>query len=152
MRTTRLFFSFLVSLILLGSLNAQESFLNDQAQEHILKVMSEYKNPFAYYPFNRDLFLPTEEEIMKTELKHSYPENANVIGPFIFMKPGAELDRELFVDARGRPMFQNFLSNKRPASLKSDYSYFRGRQRRLQSAYPNLGKFLLFNKGFLEAN
>ncbi len=86
---------------------------------------------------------------MKTELKNRNPDNAVVSGSFIFMKPGAGLNREPFVDASGKPMFTNFLSNKKPASLKGDSSFFLGKQKRLLSAHPNLGKFLLYNEGFL---
>lgn len=149
MRIARLFFLLLFSTVLVSSLNAQGEALNVKAEAHILKVMSEYKNPWAYYPLRRDIFLPSEEEIMKTELKNSYPDNSVVIGPFIFIKPGAKLEREPFVDASGKPMFTNFLSNKKPASLKGDSSFFLGKQKRLLGAHPNLGKFLLYNEGFL---
>jgi len=150
MRVARLFFS----LFMLGSLAsttlAQEASLNEKAQSHILKVMREYKNPLAYYPLRKDIFLPTEEEVMKTELRHSYPDNSIVVGPFIFMKPGAEIDREPFVDASGNPMFRDFFGRKKPASLSGDASFFLGKQKRLLSAHPNLGKFLLYNEGFLK--
>jgi hypothetical protein len=149
MRIARLFFLLLFSTVLVSSLSAQGEALNVKAEVHILKVMGEYKNPLAYYPLRRDIFLPTEEEVMKTELKNSNPENAVVSGSFIFMKPGARLNREPFVDASGKPMFTNFLSNKKPASLKGDSSFFLGKQKRLLSAHPNLGKFLLYNEGFL---
>lgn len=146
----KLFFSLLISTSLASSVCAQETAANAKAEAHILKIMAEYKNPFAYYPLRRDIFLPTEEEVMKTELKNSYPDNSVVIGPFIFMKPGAEIDREPFVDASGKPMFTNFLSNKKPASLSSNSSLFLGKQQRLLGAHPNLGKFLLYNEGFLK--
>ncbi len=149
MRITRLFFLLLFSTVLVSSLSAQGEALNVKAEVHILKVMGEYKNPLAYYPLRRDIFLPTEEEVMKTELKNRNPDNAVVSGSFIFMKPGAGLNREPFVDASGKPMFTNFLSNKKPASLKGDSSFFLGKQKRLLSAHPNLGKFLLYNEGFL---
>lgn len=150
MQMARRFFLFLISTSLVSAVCAQETAANDKAEAHILKVMSEYKNPWAYYPLRRDIFLPTEEEVMKTELQNSYPDNSVVIGPFIFMKPGAKLDREPFVDASGKPMFTNFLSNKKPASLKGDSSFFLGKQKRLLGAHPNLGKFLLYNEGFLK--
>lgn len=146
----RLFFLLLISTSMVSTVCAQETTTNAKAEAHILKVMREYKNPWAYYPLRRDIFLPTEEEVMKTELKNSYPDNSVVIGSFIFMKPGAKLDREPFVDASGRPMFTNFLSDKKPASLSSNSSFFRGKQKRLLGAHPNLGKFLLYNKGFLK--
>ena len=38
-----------------------------EAQAFILKVVSEYKNPLAYYPFNRELFLPTQAEVDSIE-------------------------------------------------------------------------------------
>lgn len=151
MRISKLFFSFLISFMFVGTICAQKNRSNEKAQAHIMKVMGEYKNPLAYFPFSRDLFLPTEEEMMKTELNNSYPEGSDVMGPFIFMRPGEKVDREPFLDAYGKPMFRNFLSNRRPPSLRGGASYFRGRQKRLQNAYPSRGKFLLFNKGFLEA-
>jgi len=109
MRIARLFFLLLFSTVLVGSLSAQGEALNVKAEAHILKVMSEYKNPWAYYPLRRDIFLPSEEEMMKTELKNSYPDNSVVIGPFIFIKPGAKLQREPFVDASGMPQGCLFL-------------------------------------------
>ncbi|MBO3698733.1 hypothetical protein [Roseivirga sp. E12] len=150
MSVTRLFFSLLISSTLVSAVCAQEESQNQKAESHILKVMSEYKNPWAYYPLRRDIFLPSEEEVMKTELKNSYPDNSFVVGPFIFMKPGAEVDREPFVDASGRPMFQNFFRAKKPASLSSSSSFFLSKQKRLLSAHPTLGKFLLYNEGFLK--
>lgn len=152
MRVSKLFFSlFILSSCLAGTAFAQDTTsANEKAQSHILKVMSEYKNPMAYYPLRRDIFLPSEEEIMKTELRNSYPDNSIVVGPFIFMKPGAEVDREPFIDASGNPMFQNFFKSKRPASLKGDSSFFLGKQKRLLGAHPNLGKFLMYNEGFLK--
>lgn len=150
MRNARLFFIPLMLCFLAISVTAQEVSSNEKAEAVILKVMSEYKNPWAYYPLRRDIFLPSDEEIMKTELKNSYPDNSYVVGPFIFMKPGAKLDREPFMDASGKPMFTNFLSNKRPGSLSGNKDFFVGKQKRLLGAHPNLGKFLLYNQGFLK--
>ncbi len=146
----RLFFVLFIYCATIAGLYAQDVTSNEKAQEHILKVMSEYKNPLAYFPFRRDLFLPTEEEMMEMELQHSYPDNSVVMGPFIFMKEGAALDREPFLDAQGRPMFTNLFGAQKPSSLSGGSKYFRAKQRRLLNAHPNLGKFLLFNEGFLK--
>ncbi len=146
----RLFFIVFVYSTTAVGLCAQDVTSNEKAQEYILKVMSEYKNPLAYFPFRRDLFLPSEAEMMEIELQNSYPDNSLVMGPFIFMKEGAELDREPFLDAKGRPMFTNLFGAKKPSSLSGGSEYFRAKQKRLLNAHPNLGKFLLFNEGFLK--
>ncbi|MFY0591654.1 hypothetical protein [Roseivirga sp.] len=121
---------------------------NEKAEEFILKVMREYKNPMAYYPLNKDIFLPTEEEIMKSELKYSYPDRAVVMGSFIFLKKGSDYKRELFVDAKGNRLFDNYLyPNRRGISLKANSDFFKKKQQML-NGNPNVGKFLLFNEAF----
>lgn len=138
----------LLALPLLST--AQEKSSNELAEAFILKVMREYKNPMAYYPIRKDIFLPSEEEQAKTDLKNSHPKGAVVMGSFIFLKPGTDYKREPFVDALGNRMFDNFLSpGRKPASLRGDFSFFKKKQRRLNTN-PNVGKFLLFNSLFIE--
>ncbi|OEK07064.1 hypothetical protein BFP71_05245 [Roseivirga misakiensis] len=128
--------------------NAQTKSANELAQDFILKVMREYKNPMAYFPLSKDIFLPTEEEIMREELKNSYPDRAVVMGSFIFLKKGSNYKREPFVDAQGNRMFDNFLDpNRRGLSLKANQAFFQKKQQML-NGNPNVGKFLLFNEAF----
>lgn len=129
---------------------AQEKSSNQLAEAFILKVMREYKNPLAYYPIRKDIFLPSEEEQANIDFKNSHPKGAVVMGNFIFLKPGTDYQREPFVDALGNRMFDNYLSpGRKPPSLKGDYSFFKKKQRRLNTN-PNVGKFLLFNSLFIE--
>lgn len=129
---------------------AQEKDANQLAEEFILKVMKEYKNPMAYYPLRKDIFLPSASEEAKTELKNSYPDGAVVIGSFIFLKEGSDYQREPFVDAKGNRMFDNFLKpGRKPLSLRGGASFFRKKQR-LLNTNENVGKFLLFNELFKE--
>lgn len=130
--------------------HAQKENSNQVAEKFILKVMREYKNPMAYYPLRKDIFLPSEEEQAKTDLKHSYPKGAVIMGSFIFLKAGTDYQREPFVDAFGNRMFDNFLHPERkPLSLRGDVSFFQKKQRRLLDGNPNIGKFLLFNELFI---
>lgn len=148
MNVYRLISTVIFLMALTTSIRAQETSPNQLAEDHIRKVMSEYKNPLAYYPLRKDIFLPTEQEEAKTELRHSYPNGSVVLGSFIFIKGDNEYEREPFVDAYGNRLFNNFLSIKRPSSLKGDSNYLMRKQRRLLGANPNLGRFLLFNEFF----
>ncbi len=147
----RVFGSILTTYLLIVlnvSLKAQALSENERAKAFILKVMAEYKNPMAYFPLRKDIFLPTEEEELKMELKHSYPNGAVVLGSIVFIKNEKEFEREPFVDAQGNRMFDNFLRRSKPISLKSNKAFFLSRQKRLLGANPNLGRFLLYNKQF----
>lgn len=128
---------------------AQDKNSNQLAEAFILKVMREYKNPMAYYPLRKDIFLPSAEEEAKTELKNSYPRGAVILGNFIFIKPGTDYQREPFVDAMGNRMFDNYLyPGRKPPSVRGDASFFRKKQR-LLGTNPNVGKFLLLNELFI---
>lgn len=118
------------------------------AEQFIVKKLSERKNPFAYIPFNRDLFLPTEEEEMKEELKKSYPENGFSLGSIVFVNSNdSTYQREPMVDAYGAPL-QHFTFDRGPSfSVRNDNAYFRRKQQYHLNQYPNLGRFLfLYSK------
>jgi len=140
-----------IQIMLLGlplAITAQEKSSNELAEAFILKVVRSYKNPWAYYPYSKDIFLPTEEEVMKLERENSYPNGARVMGSFIFLKKGSDYKREPFVDAKGNRMFVNFLRpRKRVLSLKGDAAYYQKKQR-LLNGNSNVGRFLLFNETF----
>lgn len=120
------------------------------AEAFIIKVMSEYKNPMAYYPLRKDIFLPTDQELQRIELKNSYPEGSVVLDSFIFIKD-KPYEREPFVDSRGNQMFEHYLQKPKLLSVKGNSEYFRSKQNRLLRANPNLGKFLLYNSDFKTA-
>lgn len=137
-------------LVLLASIQVAafgQQPMKQGAEAFILKVMREYKNPMAYYPLRKDIFLPTERELMKVELENSYPEGSVVLGSFIFIK-NETYDREPFVDAKGNRLFERYPGKSRMLSVKGGSAYLRSKQNRLLNANPNLGRFLLYNSGF----
>ncbi len=119
-----------------------------EAQAFILKVVSEYKNPLAYYPFNRDMFLPSEAEV--DSLERAINKYALYYSSPILTVGNDSLKREIFIDAYGQPLFPQkvvFSESSRSAS----HQFFMRKQNRLLSANPNLGKFLLYNRQFKES-
>ncbi|MEC7755316.1 hypothetical protein [Roseivirga sp. UBA1976] len=122
----------------------------EATQAFILKVMSDYKNPLAYYPFNRDIFLPSQQEL--DSLDRAFQRSPYVRGrsPFLFVY-GDSLKRESFVDATGRPLFPQGLLNLK-TTLPSGYDYALRRQRVLLKSNPNAGRFLLYNQEFRKLN
>jgi hypothetical protein len=131
--------------------SAAEAQSNQQkeAQAFILKVVSEYKNPLAYYPFNRELFLPTQAEVDSIENainKHALYYSS----PFIVLGPDDSLKREIFLDAYGQPMFPQKITYSK-SSQSASHQFFRRKQNRLLNANPNLGKFLLYNWQFKQS-
>lgn len=128
---------FTLSFQALGQSDQQE-----EAEKFILKVVSEYKNPWAYYPLRRDLFLPTEEEAKEIERKNDYPEGAKVSGSFIFLDKDTELDRPFFVDSEGKLLFSN--SPYKGLSKKSSFKYQRRKFELLANSTPSLGRFLYY--------
>ena len=102
MTSKRLFlFVFLMAALASPNLQAQET-----VEEFIISVVSNYKNPMAYYPLRQDIFLPTEQELDSLERSRDFPEGAVVTGSFIFLKSD-ELDRDRFVDSNGNLMFKS---------------------------------------------
>ncbi|MCO6359292.1 hypothetical protein [Roseivirga pacifica] len=120
---------------LMSQVNKQE-----ETEQFILKVMSEYKNPMAYYPLRRDIFLPDEEEAEAIERKADYPEGATVSGSFIFLGEDDELDRPRFVDSQGKLMFG--YSPYKGWSQKGSYQYQKRKFELISNGTPALGRFL----------
>ncbi len=112
------------------------------AEEFIVKVLSEQKNPFAYIPFNRALFLPTEEEQSKLDFERSYPKKGLSLGSIIFLsKDDSTYHRETFVDAYVATI-ERFASPKgRIFSVKDNEAFFKRKQQYHLSKYPNAGRF-----------
>lgn len=116
---------------------------SEKAEAFIKKVLSEYKNPMAYYPLRRDIFLPSDEEQDKIDLQHNYPKGALVAGNIIFIDDFEKLGREKFVDSVGRPLFRHRYRN---VSSLSNVELFKRRQERFMKAGEN--KLLLLDYNF----
>lgn len=126
------------------NLQAQET-----VEEFIISVVSNYKNPMAYYPLRQDIFLPTEQELDSLERSRDFPEGAVVTGSFIFLKSD-ELDRDRFVDSNGNLMFK---SNKyRGVSSKGGYDYRLRKHDLFLRKTEKLGQFLWYNEQFKKLN
>ena len=120
-----------------------------ETRKFILKVLSKQKNPMSYYPLRRDIFLPSEEEIVKDEFEKSYPEGSRSIGHIVFLAANdTTYKREPFIDANGDLLELSFIDRKSQPSLKSNSGYFQKRQQGMLNKYPSLGRFLYFNKSF----
>jgi len=118
----------------------------ETVEEFIISVTSNYKNPMAYYPLRQDIFLPSEEELKRTERNNDNPENASVIGSFIFLSKDAELKRDRFITASGDLMFTDTFY--RGLSKRSSYAYHRRRHKIIMNKNSNVGKFLWYNQQF----
>lgn len=138
-----MFLSFMFSVA--RAQNSQE----EEAKEFILKVVSSYKNPLAYYPLNRDLFLPGQEEIDSLNRVMDRYSAPHLMYKVLFVNDDS-LKREAFLDAYGQPLFQAPISRFH-SSKSNDFHFFKRRQDKLLSSTPNLGRFLLYNRQFKES-
>lgn len=141
---------FILTLVLFAGFTARAQGQLEQEQKKtkkaILKLLSEYKNPMSYYPLRRDIFLPSEEEITKDELKKSYPKGARSLGHIVFISSSdTTYRREPFVDADGDLLDLSVFNRKYYPSQKSNTSYFKRKQIAHLNRYPSLGRFLYFN-------
>ncbi len=119
---------------------------DQQIEELIISVSSNYKNPLAYYPLRQDIFLPSEEELKMIERNKDNPEQASVQGSFVFLDKDSTLDRDRFITASGDLMFAN--SMYMGLSKRNSYKYHKRKQKLLSNSNPNLGRFLWYNEQF----
>ncbi|WP_420384736.1 hypothetical protein [Roseivirga sp.] len=134
----------LLSLEMRGQQSTQE-----ETESFILEVMASYKNPMAYYPLRRDLFLPGQAEIDSlNQLMDSYS-SPHVMYKILFVYDDS-LKREPFLDAKGQMLFPSRISGSH-SSRTNGFQYFRRKQERLIRSSPELGKFLLYNRMFKES-
>lgn len=131
------------------SASKAQSSQEEETQAFIIKVVSSYKNPLAYYPLRRDLFLPSQQEI--DSLESSLDKYAIYYSSPILILGTDSLKREPFVDAKGRLLFPAPL-NRYHSSKANDYQFFKRKQERLLSSNPNLGRFLLYNQQFKKSD
>lgn len=143
----KLFFLFiLLSTGFMASGQSETESEKEKTERIILKVLSQYKNPMSYYPLRRDIFLPSEEEMVKDEMKKSYPEGARSLGHIVFISSrDTTYYREPFVDANGDLLDLGNYERRSYPSEKSNGSYFRKKQIAHLNRYPSLGRFLYFN-------
>lgn len=118
----------------------------ESVEEFIISVTSNYKNPLAYYPLRQDIFLPTEEELNTLEKKRDRPQDARVMGSFVFMDKDEPIRRDPFITASGELMFSR--SKYRGLSIRSTFAYHQRRHDLLVNKHANLGKFLWYNRQF----
>lgn len=143
----------LICLIMLSQMGlnvfAQDS-REEQTQAFILGFMANYKNPMAYYPFRRDIFLPSLEEIDSLDRMMDQLSASHLSYHFLFLSKDDTLKREIFLDAKGQPLFKEGFG--KGLSFGGDLNYFQKRQSKLLNSFPNLGKFLLYNERFRKSN
>lgn len=144
----RLLICFVFLAFAVSTSKAQTS-QEEETQAFIIKVVSAYKNPMAYYPLRRDLFLPSQEEI--DSLERAIDKYALYYSSPILILGDDSLKREPFVNAQGQLLFPAPL-NPLHSSKTSDYQFFKRKQERMLSSNPNLGKFLLYNQQFKKSD
>lgn len=137
------FLSFMLSVA--RAQNAQE----EETKEFILKVVSSYKNPLAYYPLNRDLFLPDQAEIDSINGALDRYSSPHLMYKILFDNDDS-IKRETFLNASGQPLFQTPISRFH-SSKSNDFQFFKRKQDKMLSSTPNLGRFLLYNRQFKES-
>ena len=138
-----MFLSFALSMA-----NAQ-TLKEEETKAFILKVVSSYKNPLAYYPLRRDLFLPSQEELDSlNSLMDSYA-SPHMRYKILFDSDDS-IKREPFLDAHGDLLFPAPLSKYH--SKTNDFEYLKRKQERILNSTPNLGRFLLYNQQFKDSS
>jgi len=140
----RLLLCFMFLSLGLSMANAQTS-KEEETKAFILKVVSSYKNPLAYYPLRRDLFLPSEEELDSLNYLMDSYSSPHMMYKILFDTDDS-IKREPFVDAHGDLLFPAPLP--RYHSKTNDFEYLKRKQERILNSNPNLGKFLLYNQQF----
>lgn len=144
----RLLLCFMFLSLGLSMANAQTS-KEEETKAFILKVVSSYKNPLAYYPLRRDLFLPSEEEL--DSINHAMDSYSSPHVRYgILFDTNDSIKREPFVDAHGDLLFPAPLS-KYHSSKANSFQYFKRRQNHILNSNPNLGKFLYYNRQFKDS-
>ena len=134
---------------LLTAFAGPQLYAQESVEDFIISVVSNYKNPMAYYPLRQDIFLPTEQELDSIERKRDFPEGAVVTGSFIFLKSD-ELDRDRFIDSNGNLIFK---SNKyKGLSSNGGYTYRLRRHDLFLRKTDRLGQFLWSNQQFKKLN
>ncbi len=136
----------LMLLFAMGKEAIAQNYTEEETQAFILEVMSSYKNPMAYFPLRRDMFLPSQAEIDSLDRVLDGFSSPHLSYQYLFLSKSDTLKREIFLDTRGVPLFKS--SNRKPISTGSDLNYFKRRQDKLLNASPGLGKFLLYNEQF----
>ena len=136
----------LAILFLMGWKGYAQTNREEETQSFILEAMANYKNPMAYYPIRRDIFLPSSIEIDSLDNVMDDYSAPHLSYQFLFLSKNDTLKREIFLDASGKPLFK--ISFGRAISSQGGLEYLQRRQSRLLNASPDLGKFLLFNEKF----
>ncbi len=121
------------------------SYAQEKVEDFIISVVSNYKNPMAYYPLRQDIFLPDEVEKAEIERTNDRPDGALIQGSFIFLKDDT-LNRERFVSSEGSLLYPSL--KYRGLSKKAGYDYSVRRHKLLMRSNENLGKFLWYNQQF----
>lgn len=117
-----------------------------KTKQLILKILSEYKNPMGYYPIRRDIFLPSEEEMTKDEMKKSYPKSSRSLGFVVFIPANdTTYYREPFIEANGDLLDLTNLNKRNYPSMKNNSTYFRKRQLTYLNRSPSYSRFVRFN-------
>lgn len=129
--------------------NAQDN-REEETQSFILEVMANYRNPMAYYPIRRDIFLPSSQEIDSLNRAMDGYSAPHLSYQVLFLSKADTLKREIFLDVSGKPLFKT--SFGQGISSKGGLSYFQKRQNRLLNTSSELGKFLWYNEEFKRLN
>lgn len=135
-----LLFYVLLTIAVFNPSHAQED-----VEDFIISVVSNYKNPMAYYPLRQDIFLPDELELAQIERINDRPLGALTKGSFIFIKNDT-LDRERFISSEGSLLYPSL--KYRGLSKRAGYTYRLRRHQLLMRGNENLGKFLWYNQQY----
>ena len=143
------FFICFIFLSVICSIGLAQGSKEEETKAFILKVVSSYKNPLAYFPLRRDLFLPSQQELDSiNHVLDSYSSPHVMYG--ILFDTNDSIKREPFVDAHGDLLFPAPLS-KYHSSKANSFQYFKRRQNHILNSNPNLGKFLYYNRQFKDS-
>lgn len=139
----------LLFALIFASFSGQKALAQETVEDFIISVVSNYKNPMAYYPLRKDIFLPTAAELDSLERQKDRPIGSVSAGSFIFVGE-EDLNREYFVDAQGRLMFQS--QKFTGLSSTAGYDYNLRKHSLLMRKTENLGRFLWYNHQFKKLN
>lgn len=143
------FFICFIFLSVISSIGLAQSSKEEETKAFILKVVSSYKNPLAYFPLRRDLFLPSQEELDSINHAMDSYSSPHVMYSILF-DTNDSIKREPFVDAHGDLLFPAPLPGFH-STKTNDFRYFKRRQEKILNSNPNLGKFLFYNQQFKDS-